>query len=456
MAEHREGIPRRRLLQGAVAAAGTLPLLRTGLLSASADALTADAALTLAEARRDELIKVLQRMIAVRSLSGETGESAQAVVADYLARLPYRVESVAHRPSGYTEHPEFMPPSPAGDGPFVNLIARPTAAPPRFALFSHIDSHSIDEGWETDPFTPVIRDGRLYGLGSSDAKGGVAAMLIAAAILAEQGVAPLVLSLHGKGGGSRGSLPVFQALQDSGTRLDAVLYTHPAETGRGLDDIKHQVRGVLDFQLAVAGWSGTPLEIGSPDSALWREGGDALAHCWRLIEQLRATVLADVDVNVGWMEAGERPGGVPRSARAQLRLLFDGEHQWRTLLAAMQAALVDFAAPEGPNGERFTVELIPLGMRCNPGAVDWDAPVTQALRASIADVTGKAPLSYPNHYAGDIRYPLRLLGAPAFGIGSLGGNFYGPNEWVDLDDLVRLVAVTVHTVVRWQAVLPTA
>ena len=38
---------------------------------------------------------------------------------------------------------------------------------------------------------------------------------------------------------------------------------------------------------------------------------------------------------------------------------------------------------------------------------------------------------------------------PAYGIGSLGGNFYGPNEWVDVDDLVRLVAVLIQTHAGW-------
>ena len=76
-------------------------------------------------------------------------------------------------------------------------------------------------------------------------------------------------------------------------------------------------------------------------------------------------------------------------------------------------------------------------------------PRSRVLRRSIEEVTGKAPKAYPNHYAGDIRYPIRLLGVPAYGIGSVGGNFYGPNEWVDVDDLVRLVAVLVQTLSGW-------
>ena len=71
----------------------------------------------------------------------------------------------------------------------------------------------------------MIRGSRLYGLGAGDDKGGIAAMLIAAAILAERpGEAPIVISSHGKGGGSRGSLPVFQRMKESGEGIDRMLY----------------------------------------------------------------------------------------------------------------------------------------------------------------------------------------------------------------------------------------
>ena len=84
--------------------------------------------------------------------------------------------------------------------------------------------------------------------------------------------------------------------------------------------------------------------------------------------------------------------------------------------------------------------------------MSWDDTWCQVLQHAIEEVTGRAPGSYPNHYGGDIRFPIRLLGKPAFGIGSLAGNFYGPNEWVDIDDLVRLVAVLILTVSRWASI----
>ncbi|MGB5247032.1 MAG: M20/M25/M40 family metallo-hydrolase, partial [Woeseia sp.] len=299
-------LSRRNFVGGASAVAAAT------LLPGTAIALPSTKALELANTRRAELVELLSRMIRVQSLSGETAADAQAVVKQYLKALPYRIEESADRPSRYETHPEFMPPNPPSDGPFINVVAWPQRGmAARHAMFAHIDTHIIDAGWDTEPLAPTIVGNRLYGLGSSDDKGGVAAMLVAAAALAEMGgPLPIAMSLHGKGGGSRGSLPVFDRLQGTKHGIDAVLYVHPAETGRGLNDIKNAVQGVVDLQLSVTGWRAPPMEIGSIDSAAWQDGGNALDMCWEVLEHLRNTAFADVLFNLGVMNGGDRLGSV--------------------------------------------------------------------------------------------------------------------------------------------------
>ena len=402
-----------------------------------------------AAARRGELLALLTSLVRVRSLSGESAKDAQEIVRAFLADLPYRIEESADQPSRYVEHPESMPPNPPGDGPFINVVGWPTQVSERqSAMFAHIDSHSLDDGWQTTPLEPVIDGNRMYGLGTSDDKGGVAAMLIAAKILAEEGgPLPVVMSLHGKGGGSRGSLPVFERISQTDHNIGSVLYVHPAETGRGLEDIKNEVMGVVDLQVKVAGWRAAVMEIGSVDSSPWQDGGNAVEACWAVLERLRESAFADVQFNLGIMEGGDRAGSVADNAAATFRLKFTGDNTWRALLNSARQEIEKLAA----DFDGFTISIEPVGYRTNPGAADWNAPVSRVLRDSIESVTGKAPNAYPNHYAGDIRYPIRLLGVPAYGIGSVGGNFYGPNEWVDIDDLVNLVAVLVQTLSGWEA-----
>jgi acetylornithine deacetylase len=410
-------------------------------------------ALALAETYRGDLTDLLSSLVSIRSHSGESAEAAQEVVADFLSELSYDVESSRDVPSRLADHIEFMPPNPPGDGPFVNIVGHPPeAAATPIGIFAHIDTEIPGDGWSTGPYD-IHRDGdRLYGLGTADDKGGVAAMLIAATALRESGgPLPTVMSLHGKGGGSRGSLPVFHRLAGSNSALNAVLYVHPAETGRGMADIKNVVQGALDVTLSVTGWRGEPNEINSPESALYEDGGDALAACWAAIEHLRAGVLSESAVNVGILEGGDRIGAVPETAVAQMRILFDPPSTWRQLLADLQSELEVFLANLTARRRAFKGSVERTGLATNPGAVDWDSPHCRQLRAAITDVTGRAPRAYGNHYAGDIRFPIRLLGVPAFGVGSIGGNFYGPNEWVDEDDLVRLAAVVIDTTRRWAA-----
>lgn len=402
---------------------------------------------------RDDLQALLEQLVRIRSLSGEDAAAAQAVVTDWLTRLPYRIEESADRPSHYGDHAEFMAPNPPGDGPFINVVGRPEgsrACP--VGLFSHIDTHLLVDGWDTEPLTPVMRGSRMYGLGTADDKGGIAAMLVAAKILAEAGEPlPTVMSLHGKGGGSRGSLPVFERLRGAGETFDGVLYIHPAETGRGLADIKNEVQGVVDLELSVTGWRAEPMEIGSLDSAPWDQGGNALEAAWTALDLLQEGAYAGVLVNAGQMQGGDRAGSVAETARLRFRLKFGGSNTWRELLATGRAQLAAISeALATPHG-RFELSLDAVAYRTNPGLAPWDSSQSRVLRNAITEVTGRAPDAYPNHYAGDIRYPIRLLGTQAYGIGSLGGNFYGPNEWVDVDDLLNLVAVTVQTVSGWAA-----
>jgi acetylornithine deacetylase len=443
-----------------------------GLAAGRGPGITRDA-LALAERYRGDLTDLLSSLVSIRSHSGESAAEAQEVVAAYLSRLSYRVESSADVPSRLVDHIEFMPPNPPGDGPFVNIIGHPPegrAMP--VGMFAHIDTEIPGDGWTTDPYEITRVGERLYGLGTADDKGGIAAMLVASAALRESGgPLPLVMSLHGKGGGSRGSLPVFNRL--SGPQ--AVLYVHPAETGRGMADIKNVVQGALDVTLTMNGWRGEPNEINSPESALYKDGGDALAACWGAIEHLRSSVLNKFDVNVGILEGGDRLGAVPETAQAQMRILFNPPATWRQLLADLQSELGAFVktlpqkpmasggtsppgrgmsgdsssnrSPEGRQTFSGTIERTGLGT--NPGAVDWDSPYCLGLREAITGITGRAPTAYENHYAGDIRFPIRLLGVPAFGVGSVGGNFYGPDEWVDEDDLVRLAAVVIDTTRSW-------
>ena len=392
-------------------------------------------ALELAEGARTELLRLLEALIEAPSPYGASGREAQQRLGEHLERNGFAVETQEDSWEPLRDHPEFSPP-PLEIEPPVNLVATPLGGA-GLTLFAHVDTEASAAGWSSTPTRATVRDGRLHGLGAADDKGGLAAAAVAAALLARHsGKAPRVVSVHGKGGGARGTLPVFPRIEPGDC-----IYVHPPENGAGLGVLKSASRGVVDGSLRVTGWSGRPREIGTPESAPFAEGGDALGACLRLVEGLRRGELSDCEVNLGRVVAGEAAGLTPVRCEADVRVLFRGKRTVNGVLEAFRRAAED---QDGPgSGRTFGFEVTAPGLRANPAETAWNDSLAIELRSAVAGVTGREPVRYADHLASDIRFPIRLRGAPSLGIGSLGGNFYGPDEWVDLDDLVRLVAVLV-------------
>ncbi|MGI9113182.1 MAG: ArgE/DapE family deacylase [Gaiellaceae bacterium] len=133
-------------------------------------------------------------------------------------------------------------------------------------LNGHIDAVSVEprQRWTSDPHTPVVRDGRLYGRGSVDMKGGVAAMTFAAETLARLGVrldgdllVNTVTDEESTGAGGVASVV-------HGVRADAGIVTEPSGF-----DVWVACRGSLMPTITV---SGQPGHAGLPQPH-WREGG---------------------------------------------------------------------------------------------------------------------------------------------------------------------------------------
>ena len=383
-------------------------------------------ALELSEGSRPELLALLKDLIEAPSPYGSSAREAQQRLGEYLEGNGFTVETTGDSGESLREHPEFSPPSAAAEAP-VNLVASPPESL-RLTFFAHVDTEAAADGWTSPPCEATVRGTRVHGLGAADDKGGLAAAAVAAALLSRAGeAAPRLVSVHGKGGGARGTLPVFAGMAPAES-----VYVHPPENGAGLGVLKSASRGVLDVDLRVTGWSGRPREIGSPESAPFAEGGDALDACLQLVESLRRGELADCELNLGRVVAGEAAGRTPVRCEAGIRVLFRGT---RTVGGVLDA----FRRAARADGFRYEVE--PSGTRANPARTAWDGSFSRGLRAAVAEVAHREPVEYADHLASDIRFPIRLWGTASLGVGSAGGNFYGPDEWVDLDDLVRLVAV---------------
>lgn len=139
--------------------------------------------------RRGDLVAIARVLIAVPSPNPPLSTEAVASAAAALIRR--------HVPGAELSLHA------AGDG-VVNLVARLSGAGPgrRVVLSGHLDTFPVNEAlpWTVDPFGGLEREGRIYGRGGADMKGGIAASIIAMAVLAERCSAwrgKLVLALSG-------------------------------------------------------------------------------------------------------------------------------------------------------------------------------------------------------------------------------------------------------------------
>jgi succinyl-diaminopimelate desuccinylase len=140
-----------------------------------------------------------------------------------------------------------------------NLWARRGAEGPLVCLAGHVDvvPAGPEDQWTSDPFTPVERDGYLYGRGASDMKGPLAAMITAAERLASsqpsRGSIALLLTSDEEGDAVDGTAFVVETLRARGETLDACIVGEPTSNEALGDTIKNGRRGSLSGELRIAG-----------------------------------------------------------------------------------------------------------------------------------------------------------------------------------------------------------
>ena len=144
-----------------------------------------------------------------------------------------------------------------------NLWARRSTARPLVCFAGHTDVVPTGpvEQWHSDPFTPTIKDGVLFGRGASDMKSSVAAFVAAidAFVTAHPGhpgsIAVLFTSDE-EGPAVDGTVRVVEALRERGEKMDYCIVGEPTAVSRLGDMIKNGRRGSLSGMLTVKGVQG--------------------------------------------------------------------------------------------------------------------------------------------------------------------------------------------------------
>ena len=148
-------------------------------------------------------------------------------------------------------------------GEVDNLWARRGTEAPLFVFAGHTDvvPPGPVEEWDSDPFTPVIRDGYLFGRGAADMKGSIAAMTVACEkFVAEhpghKGSIAFLITSDEEGPSIDGTVKVIDQLVKRGDKIDWCLVGEPSSVNRTGDTIKNGRRGSLNGKLRIQGQQG--------------------------------------------------------------------------------------------------------------------------------------------------------------------------------------------------------
>ncbi|SCL25149.1 glutamate carboxypeptidase [Micromonospora nigra] len=295
----------------------------------------------------------------------------------------------------------------------------------RVLLAGHLDTVFPPGTAAARPFR--VHDGRAYGPGVSDDKGGVlaglAAVEVLAALAAEEYGELLLVCTPDEEIGSTGSRPLLRAL---GADADVALCL---ECARDNGDLVSARKGVADLEVILRGraaHAGIEPERGANAllaAARLTIAFDALNGRW-----------PGVTVNVGVLEAGGRPNVVADRARLLVDL-----RAWR--IGEYEAALAEIrrlvAAP--------TVAGVRAELTVHAPTPPWEPGPADRRLAELAAKVG-AGLGVPvTHTAtggcADANLLAEVGAAVLDGLGPIGGNDHSPTEWLDLDSVVPRTAL---------------
>lgn len=338
----------------------------------------------------------------------------QDLLREHLVPLGFRCETVAR--NGVT-----------------NLWARRGDSGPLVCLAGHTDVVPTGprEKWDSDPFAPTIRDGKLYGRGAADMKGSLAAFVTAVrdyvgAHPDHPGSIAFLLTSDEEGPARDGTVAVIEKLVARGEIPHYCIVGEPTSVERAGDMVKNGRRGSLSAKLTVHGVQG---HVAYPDQAL-----NAVHVVSPAIAEMAKTVWDngnDFFPPTTWQVSNLKAGtGATNVIPGEAEVLFN----FRFSTASTPQSLRD----------RVDEILARGGVRC---ALDWElgakpyltdaGALVDAVIEAIGAVSGIAPQLSTTGGTSDGRF-LSEICPQVIELGPTNATIHKVNEYVPLADLEML------------------
>lgn len=308
--------------------------------------------------------------------------------------------------------------------PSVAAVLGDHADGPSLLLNGHMDTVSAGDRslWRDDPFAGVVRDGAVWGRGALDMKGGLAAQIACARVLAaHRRRLRGRLLLHFAAGEECGE-PGTLSLIERGFVADAGIVTEPTELA-----VAVAMRGVVYHTIRIVGTAthaGTPDAGRNPIEALARVI-DAVGRYDAELRGRRHALIGSPRASVTEVRAGIEHDAIPDVAELTVdRRMIPGETP--ELVREELSATVD-GALAGTDGYSWSVQQLHHPFR--PVEIDADSPLALQTQRIAQDELGRPVPIVGTPYGSDVRNLVHDAGMEAitFGAGDV-SLCHCPNE----------------------------
>ncbi len=338
-------------------------------------------------------------------------EGCQQLMAERLAALGFTIESMFFEDT-------------------LNLWARRGQGKPLFCFAGHTDvvpTGPLDK-WSSPPFEPTIRDGKLYGRGTADMKGSLAAMVVATErFLAQKpelrGDIAFLITSDEEGPFINGTKRVIETLEARQEKISWCVVGEPSSTNQVGDVIKNGRRGSLTGYLTIYGIQGhvayphlvdNPIHKAAPALAalsqeVWDHGNAFFP----------ATSFQISNIHSGTGATNVVPGELTLTFNFRYSTEVTAEQLQQRVLAILQAHQLSFDIEWVVNGLPFLTDR---------------GPLVEAAVAAVQKVQGFATSLETTGGTSDGRF-IAPTGAQVVELGPCNGTIHKIDEFVEVKDL---------------------
>lgn len=335
----------------------------------------------------------------------------------------------------------------------LNIIGEITGTEkgPVLLINGHLDTVEECNGWNQNPYEPIEKDGKLYGLGALDMKSGCVAAMIAIKAFKENNKnfkGKIIYSFVSDEEGPYGLGTNFLLNDGLLAEGDIAIVTEPSS---GFLHMKEPViclgaRGGYGYSIKISGKSS---HAATPENGI-----NAVEEAAKLIVELNK-ISPVIDEKLGHssnciigIEGGGAACSVPDSAEIKLfRHIVRGESK-ETIIKEIETAAQNCNL-KGEYEVVFREAPLEDADGFMPYVVDENIAEVSLLKSAIAKITGQpAEIRYFSSI-GDFNSIASKLGIPVLIYGPSGENFHGSNESLDLESFYQTIEVLYDFLVKY-------